>query len=76
MTAKHPDLKPIESSALSAWHYDPATQVFHAQFSTDGPVWAYDGVDQMHATQFEHAASKGSYFAKQIKGKHTGRKVT
>lgn len=74
--SKHPPLKPLESSALSAYHYDGETKTFYAQFSAGGPVWAYDDVDQMHGTQFEHAASKGSYFAKQIKSKHSGRKVT
>lgn len=74
MTTPHPPLNPVESGALKAFHYDAATKTFYAKFP-NGHVWAYDGVDQEHEVGFDHAASKGKYFATQIKAKHSGRKV-
>lgn len=67
-------LNPVESSAFTHAGYDPAKKEFHVRFK-DGGVWVYKDVDQAHEVGFEHAASRGAYFARHIKDKHVGRKV-
>jgi hypothetical protein len=76
MTAKkHPDLTPVESTALSGLHYDQGSRTLHVQFPK-GDVWAYDDVSLERAESLMGAQSKGRYFSDQIKGNHIGRKVT
>lgn len=72
--APHPPLKPVDSSAMKAAHYDTGAKTLFVQFN-DGSVWAYDGVNLERGTAFEGSASKGRYLAGQIKPFHTARKV-
>lgn len=72
---KHPDLIPVESSAMKAVHYDQDTRDLHIEFP-GGAVWLYPDVSAERGTAFMESASKGKYFANQIKPFHAGKKVS
>lgn len=67
---KIPTITPASSSNLAGFHYDPAKQVFTVKFS-NGTHYAYAGVSQKTVDEFHKAESKGAFFAREIRGKHT-----
>ncbi len=69
----HP-MEAVDSSAFTQAGYDPKAKTFRVRFN-DGRLWEYSDVDQDKHVGFEHAASKGRYFAQEIKAKHLGREV-
>ena len=74
MTARHPPLTPVKSSAMKAMHYDPETKALHVQFPS-GDVYVYDDVSHERAFALEGSSSIGHYFGTEIKPHHLGRKV-
>lgn len=73
-TAPKPHLQPVDSSAFSHAGYDPATKVLTVRFNS-GKTWEYDDVALERGESFMGSASKGRYFASQIKNNHIGREV-
>lgn len=71
---KHPELTPLNSSAITGIHYDPSSQVLHARFPS-GDVYRYEGVGADKVEAMTGAASPGASFNKLIAGRHVGRKV-
>ena len=63
------ELKPVTSSNLAAWGYDPLTGLFAAQFNGSTDLHHYEGVPVEVAAGMDEAESVGSYFAKNIKAK-------
>lgn len=72
--AKHPDLTPIKSSALSGHHYDPQTRQMTVRFNS-GATWQYDDVPHEKYEAFTGAASPGSFFGTKIRDNFKGRKL-
>lgn len=71
---KHPPLSPLKSSAITGYHYDPATETLHLGFASGG-VHSYGGVDPKKAASLAQADSVGSFFHKHIWGVHPDKKV-
>lgn len=71
---QHPELKPIKSSMMSAYAYDPASRDMHIQFR-NGDVWHYRDVPMDKAEAFSGAASPGLFFTDKIRGNHMGTKL-
>ena len=68
-------LEEVESSNLHSIGYDPARKIAAVRFRS-GAIYHYANVDQETMTQFYTAPSRGNFFARQIKGKFPGMKVT
>jgi hypothetical protein len=62
-------MKPVESSAMKAWGYDPAQQVLAIQFRV-GKITHYQGVPQDVADAFEAAPSKGQAVGELLRGRY------
>lgn len=67
-------LQPVASSAFSHAGYDPTTRKLSVRFNS-GKTWEYDDVTLERGEAFLGSASKGRYFADQIKPNHIGREV-
>lgn len=63
---------PVQSSNVKAIGYDPATLAMHVQFRS-GATYHHNGVLPRDHKAFMDASSKGSHYAGNFKGKHTGR---
>ena len=76
MTAAKPKnpMTPVKSSAMTGYHIDHATGTLTIEFPS-GDKWAYNHVTLERLTAFEGAASKGGYFAREIKPHHIGKQV-
>lgn len=61
------DFSPFSSSNVAAVRYDADQSLLEVEFHNGGRYHYYD-VPQQVATDFENAASKGSYLADSIKG--------
>lgn len=57
----------VQSTALKAWGYDPASQVLAIRFKP-GQVTHYKGVPQDVADAFEAAESKGRAVGQMLRG--------
>lgn len=64
-----PDMQMVDSSAMEAVGYDPATRELHVQF-VGGRLYAYLDVDESVFQELLMADSKGSYFNREIKPRH------
>ena len=69
-----PALTPINSTALKACAYEPATQTMFLQFPS-GNVYSYADVSTDLWAGFQAAESKGKFYGQHIKGKLTGNPV-
>lgn len=72
--AKIPALQPVQSAALKAYAYEPATQTLFIQFPS-GNVYAYPEVSNDTWTAFQAAESKGKFYGQHIKGNFPGNPV-
>lgn len=63
------DWRPLESSNLSAFRYDPETQVLQIRFKS-GRSYDFKDVPQSVAEGLESADSAGRYFNNAIKGQY------
>ena len=64
----------VKSSYIDAIAYDEEKQELRVQFSS-GATWKYSDVPPAVHVSLLLAESTGKYFAKEIKGVFTGRKV-
>jgi hypothetical protein len=69
-------LDPVVSTNLAAIGYDPARKILAVKFRSSGAIYHYAGVSSETAFAFQHAESKGTYFARGIKGLYQGEKMT
>jgi hypothetical protein len=67
-----PTLTPIESSQLESVAHDPQTETLFIRFksSPEGVVYSYAKFPAAKFAEFMAAPSQGSFFYKQIKGRH------
>lgn len=70
----HPELKPLKSSMMDGYAYDPQTRDMHIRFKT-GEVWRYRDVPADKAEAFAGSASHGRFFVDRIRGNHLGTKL-
>ena len=61
--------RPVNSSAMVAVGYDPATEALEIEFH-EGRVSFYSGVPESVHEGLISATSQGSYFAENIKGRY------
>ena len=62
---RSPTLKPVDSSAIAALGYDPASRTLFVRFRAGG-LYAYLDVPPETSTAFEAAPSKGGFFQDEI----------
>ena len=74
MATKIP-LTAITSSNLAAIGYDELRQIVAVQFK-NADIWHYAGVPASVWYDFQEASSKGSFYAKTIRGHYPGEKMT
>lgn len=74
-TAERIPLEAIESSNLAALGYNPEKRILAVQFK-NGRIFHYSDCSLELMTEFYTAQSKGSYYAKNIRGKLTGALMT
>jgi lysyl-tRNA synthetase class 2 len=67
-------IKTPRSSFIEQIDYDEETQNLDLLFKK-GKRYRYKGVTKNKFTRFKHAESKGSYYAKSIKGKYEMRRL-
>ncbi len=65
---------PVRSSNTRSVGYDPASRTLEVEFNSGG-VYQYSGVPETIYQGFMRAASKGSYFHDDIKGRCPDRQV-
>lgn len=68
-------LIPIASSNLHAVGYDDAAITLAVQFK-NGDIFHYRDVPETVWSEMQQAPSKGSFYAKEIRGKFKGEKMT
>ena len=66
--------EPVTSSYIDAIGYNEDTHELRVQFNS-GVTWKYADVPQAVHVSLLLAESTGKYFAKEVKGVFTGRKV-
>lgn len=69
-------LESVDSSHIAAYGYDAGKQILAVQFKSTGVVFHYASFPLDQALAFGAAESKGRFYAQQIKGKYTGRRMT
>lgn len=62
------ELKPVTSSNLAAWGYDPEQQLLAVQFKNSTDVHHHEGVEPEKVEDMAKAESIGSFYAKSIRG--------
>ena len=62
-------MKPVQSSSIAAYKYDPETQTFSVQFVRAAQIYDFFEVPESKVKEFEDAESKGKWFAANIKEK-------
>jgi KTSC domain len=62
---KAPALKPVKSSNVDGFHYDPASGSLHVKFKT-GKTYEYTGVKPQDVEALTKADSFGSHMSKHI----------
>lgn len=65
---------PVVSSNLRSVAYDPKTRVLEIEFHSGG-IYQYSGVPRSEYEALMNAASKGSYFAHNIKNSYGASRV-
>jgi len=65
----------VTSSNIEAAGYDDDTRTLRIWFHS-GSTWDYAGVPEELYRQFMSSASKGGFFARQIKGRYQATRVT
>lgn len=68
MSAKHPEMREVESSNIAAIGHSAAENALYVRFHS-GDTWRYDGVDAATAQKLHEAESVGRHFHAHIKGK-------
>lgn len=68
-------LVPVTSSNLAAIGYNPAKQILAVEFKS-GAIFHYAGVTPALRMNLMAAESRGSFFAREIRGKFQGEKMT
>ena len=68
-------LEAITSSNIAAFGYDTEKQILAIEFKS-GAIFHYAGINLQLATDLYCAPSRGSFYAKHIRGKFQGRKMT
>lgn len=68
-------MEPVESGAIKAVGYDPATQTLTVQFKNGG-VYEYGGVPVHKYWALMASDSKGQHFMRHIRYDHDFRKVS
>ena len=63
-------LEEVESTMIKEAGYDEATQVLTVKFVNGDEIYEYKNVPKSVYDELMAAESKGSYFAKNIKGKY------
>jgi len=66
---------PVDSNAFAAIGYDVERQLLSVEFNS-GHIWHYRGVNNDAFQAFAGAPSRGSWFAKYIRGKFTAEQMT
>lgn len=74
MTAKHPELTPIDSSMFDGHHYDANTRDLTVRYK-NGAMHVYHDVPAEKHAAFTGAQSPGRYFNERIKNQFTSRKL-
>lgn len=74
-TATKIPIEPVVSSNLAGIGYDGLTHTMAVQFKS-GAIFHYPNYDPVNAILFMEADSKGAFFAREIKGKVPGQKMT
>lgn len=67
--SKLPPMTSVSSSAMTGFHYDPASRALTVQFRGGG-AYSYAGVSAARVQAMQDAPSLGGYFAAHIKPKH------
>jgi hypothetical protein len=67
-------LEPVQSSNIAAVGYDQPNHVLAVQF-TNGTTYHYKDVPSDVIEAMKEAESKGSFFAKSIRGKYDSEKI-
>ena len=67
-------MRPVKSSNIACWGYDPATGVLRVEFR-DGATYDYHDVGEADATALMQSNSPGSAFHASIRGKYVTRKL-
>lgn len=70
----HIPLATVKSSNVSGLGFHPQSNTLAVRFANGG-IYHYDDVPADVVAQFKAAESKGSYFAKHIRGKFTSKKI-
>jgi hypothetical protein len=68
-------LEGITSSNLAAFGYDADRKILAIQFKS-GAIYHYAGIDLLLANELYGAESRGSFYAKNIRGKFQGERMT
>lgn len=63
------DMKPVDSSLLSAVGYDTQTKTLAVQFVNNSDTYYYNEVPEELLQQLLKSDSKGAFYVKNIKGK-------
>lgn len=75
-TAEKIPLEAVVSSNLAAVGYNPAKQILAVQFAKSGIIIHYAPVPPELAADLGAAESKGAFYAKHIRGKIQGERMT
>ena len=66
---------PVESSAIEAIGYEPDVRRLHVKFKESGETYVYGDVDLPVYDAFLNSASKGRYFAQEIRAAYAYRRL-
>lgn len=75
MSAIRIPLEAVESSSLAAIGYEPSRETLAVQFRS-GEIYHYAGVSQATALELYNAPSRGAFYARAIKGRYWGERMT
>lgn len=67
---------PVDSSNLKTIGYDEARRILAIEFLSSGHVLHYDGFPPEKFEELGAAASRGKFYAREIKGKYPARPMT
>lgn len=65
-----------QSSSLAGYGYDAERLLLAVQFNGRGAIWQYANVPLEVALAFGAAQSKGTFYAKEIRSKYSGARMT
>jgi hypothetical protein len=67
-------LKPVKSSNIASWGYDPATGVLRVEFR-NGATYDHHDVGEADATALMQSHSPGSAYHTSIRGKYVTKRL-